>query len=326
MEPISVSRAQPLAEPIQGWFYTIQPHGDLVVSLWALIDLGLIVGLLAGFFGVGGGFLMTPLLNLIANVPYNVAVGTDLSQMVGTATIANLRQRGFGYVDYKLAMLMLLGSVIGVESGAQLLEFLKYRGAIFLGGYRLELVQLVMTSIYTILLGWIGLLLYREASAVLRARTTWAAPPPPAASPIVSRLRSINLPPMISLPVSGVESISIWLIVAVGWVAGLLTGLLGVSGGFLRMPALIYVLGIPTVVSIGTNLFELLVVALYGSLTHSFKGNVELVLVVILLISSTIGSQLGAALQRKFAGPRLQQIFAGVIVVIIFLMLLKLVS
>ena len=314
-----------MAEPVQGWFYTIQPPGDLLVNLWALIGLGLIVGLLAGFFGVGGGFVMTPLLNLIANVPYNVAVGTDLTQMLGTATIANLRQREFGYVDYKLALLMLLGSIIGVETGAQFLEFLKASGAIRLGGYRLELVQLVMTSVYSMLLGWIGSLVYREAQAVLRARTTWVAPPPPEI-PVASRLRSINLPPMISLPVSGVESISLWLILAVGWVAGVLTGLLGVSGGFLRMPALIYVLGIPTVVSIGTNLFELLVAAIYGTLTHSLKGNVELILVIILLVSSTIGSSLGAALQRKFATPRLQQIFAGLIVVIIFLMFLKLFS
>lgn len=314
-----------LAEPVQGWFYTIQPQGDLSVNLLALIGLGLIVGLLAGFFGVGGGFLMTPLLNLISNVPYNVAVGTDLTQMVGTATIANLRQRGFGYVDYKLALLMFLGSMIGVESGAQLLEILKYGGEITLGGYRLTLLQLVMTIVYSILLFWVSSLVYREASAILKTKTIRVAPPPPA-SPVASRLRSINLPPMISLPVSGVESVSIWLILAVGWVAGVCTGLLGVSGGFLRMPALIYVLGIPTVVSIGTNLFELLVAAIYGALTHSLKGNVELVLVIVLLVSSTVGTQLGAALQRKFAGPRLQQLFAGLIVVIICLMFLKLFS
>jgi uncharacterized membrane protein YfcA len=110
----------------------------------------------------------------------------------------------------------------------------------------------------------------------------------------------------------------------VGFFSGLLTGLLGVSGSFIRMPALIYVLGVPTVVSIGTNLFELLLTSLYGTLTHSLKGNVELALVIILLIAGTIGSQLGAALQRKLAQPRLQLAFAGLMFLTIGLMLLKL--
>ncbi len=114
-----------LAEPLHGWFYTIQTNGDLVISLTALIIMGLIVGLLTGFYGVGGGFLMTPWLNLLFNVPYNVAVGTDLTQMVGTATMAKVRQGGAGYVDYKLGLLIFGGSIFGVEIGARLVQLLK---------------------------------------------------------------------------------------------------------------------------------------------------------------------------------------------------------
>jgi hypothetical protein len=313
-----------LAEPLQGWFYTIQTNGDLCVMLGVLIALGLCVGILAGFFGVGGGFLMTPWLNLVINVPYNVAVGTDVAQMVGTATSANIRQGGAGYVDYKLAGLMFLGSIIGVEAGAQLLQLLKYAGDINLMGYRLGLLQVVITFIYGVLLLWIGSLVFREASAALGADEAAWSSPGVQESAVANRLRTISLPPMISLPVSGVESISLWVVVAVGGIGGFLTGLLGVSSGFIRMPALIYVLGVPTVVSIGTNLFEMLASSVYGTFTHSLKGNIDLVLVIILLISSAVGSQVGAALNKRFAGPRLQQLFAGIIFLTIFLMLLKL--
>lgn len=312
-----------LAEPLQGWFFTIQTNGDLVVSLTALIGVGLVVGLLTGYYGIGGGFLMTPWLNLFFQVPYNVAVGTDLTQMVGTATMAKVRQGGAGYVDYKLGLLMFSGSIVGVELGARLMELLKFGGSLSLGSWRVSLLQLVMTLVYGLLMGWIASLVYREARAALRG-AHGAAAPAEMSPPVANRLRSVNLRPFISLPVSGVEAISLWVILGVGFFSGLLTGLLGVSGSFIRMPALIYVLGVPTVVSIGTNLFELLLTSLYGTLTHSLKGNVEIILVIILLVSGILGSQLGAALQRKLYHPRLQQAFALVMFATIGLMVLKL--
>jgi uncharacterized membrane protein YfcA len=106
-------------------------------------------------------------------------------------------------------------------------------------------------------------------------------------------------------------------------VTGLLTGLLGVSGSFMRMPALIYILGIPTVISIDTNLFIYLILALYGALTHSVKGNVDLLLMVILLVATIPGSQCGVWLRKKLPGPRLQLLFAGIICAIIIIMFLK---
>ncbi len=307
-------------EAVQGWCYTVTAGGDLAVSLTALVLLGFGVGVLVGFFGVGGGFLMTPLLNLVTHVPYNVAVGTDVTQMVGAATMANLRHAGMGYVDYKLGGLMVVGSLVGIEGGARVLELLKHAGVITLGGRALSVMQLVMTLIYAALLFWIGSLVRREAKAALTGESAAAGAVGPEGGAIVGRLRTVNLPPFISLPASGVESISLWVVLGVGAVAGFLTGLLGVSGGFIRMPALIYVLGVPTVVSIGTNLFEMLLSSLYGTLTHSLKGNVELSLVVILLITSTVGAQVGAALNKQFAGPRLQLGFALVIFCVIALM------
>jgi uncharacterized membrane protein YfcA len=288
-----------------------------------LIILGLFIGLLTGSFGVGSGFLMAPFLNLVGNIPYNVAVGSDLTQMFGSATQANLRQRALGFVDYKLGLLLLVGSVVGVECGAQLLQLLKYAGDVPLGGHRLGWLQLIMTVVYILLLGWIGIALYRETRAS-RQTAEAATPMEPVVMLEGSRLQTINLPPMVSLPVSGVESISLWLILGVGWVSGLLTGLLGVSGAFIRMPALIYVLGVPTVVSLGTNLFELLILAAYGTLSHSVKGNVDLVLVIILLITTTIGNQLGALLQRTIVGPRSIYVYTFILFATIILMIIKL--
>jgi uncharacterized membrane protein YfcA len=311
-----------LGKPVVGWFYTISPNGDLGVSLLALIILGLVVGLLAGSFGVGSGFLMTPFLNLVGNIPYNVAIGSDVAHMVGSASIAQLRQRAMGYVDYKLGLLLFLGSIIGVEIGVHLLQLLKFVGEISFLGRQLGLMQLIMTIIFALLLTWIGLMIYRETRASLRMEAGVMAPEGPVAMP-GSRLQTINLPPMVALPVSGVESISLWLILGVGLASGLLTGFLGVSGAFIRMPAMIYVLGVPTVVSIGTNLFELLILALYAAFTHGLKGNIDLTLVIILLITTTVGNQVGVLLQKKVVGPRSLQVYVLIIFLTIFLMFLK---
>jgi uncharacterized membrane protein YfcA len=311
-----------LAKPVVGWFYTISANGDLSVSLPALIILGLFIGLLAGSFGVGSGFLMTPFLNLVGGIPYNVAIGSDVAHMVGSATISQLRQRGMGYVDFKLGLLLFVGSVIGVEIGVFLLQLLKFAGEFPFFGHQLSLMQLVMTILFALLLGWIGLMMYRETRASLRMEAGIMAPEEPMAM-AGSRLQTINLPPMISLPVSGVETISLWLIIGVGLASGLLTGFLGVSGAFIRMPAMIYVLGVPTVVSIGTNLFELLILALYAAFAHSLVGNVDLTLVIILLITTTIGNQIGVLLQKRLVGPRSLQVYVIVIFVTILLMILK---
>lgn len=308
-------------EPIIGWLYTIQSSGNLAVNLPAMMLCGFIVGFLTGVYGVGGGFLLTPWLNLLFHVPFNVAVGTDLTQMVGTATMSKVRQGGAGYVDYKLGLILCAGSVVGIELGARLLELLKFSGDVTVAGWRCSWLQLIMSLVYGLLLTWIGSLIWREAWAARRPRSAAAAAMAP---PAATRLRSINLPPFISLPVSGVEAISLWVVLGVGLLSGLLTGFLGVSGSFIRMPAMIYVLGVPTVVSIGTNLFELLLTSLYGTLTHSLKGNVELIMVVILLVAGILGGQAGAFLQRRLMHPLWQLSFAGLFFATILLMILNL--
>ena len=288
---------------------------------------GLLVGALGGFFGVGGGFLMVPMLNAVFGVPYNIAVGSDLGQMCGMSAAATVRHVRFGNIDFKLGILMIVGTATGVEMGAQVLELLKRVGDVFILGRRIDTMTLVMSLVYAALLIFLGQAMLRESLRTMRraaGQVQLGAEIP--ASPTVLRLRTIKLWPMVSLPASGIESISLWVILAIGFLTGFLSGMLGVGGGFIRMPALVYILGCPTVVAVGTDLFEIMFSAGYGVMTHAVKGNVHLVLVLALLIGATIGAQLGASYTRKAGGPWVRfgfgcLAFVGVAMVVIKLFL-----
>jgi len=294
------------------------PTADMDVC-WALvIGLGLIIGNLAGFFGVGGGFLLTPLLNALFGIPYSVAVGSSLSQMIGLSSAASIRHGGLGNIDYRLGALTLVGAVAGAEVGAQALERLKALGTTTALGTEMSAVMLVMSLIYAVLLTWIGVAVGREALAAARRARTGDAEPP---SRLAGLLRRVRLRPMVALPVSGIASISVWVLIGVGLVVGFLSGLLGVGGGFILLPVLIYVIGCPTLVAVGTDLFQIIFTAAYGTFTHSLKGNVDLLLVVLMIIGSTVGAQIGAGLTRRFDASRVRGGFAllafvGVIIVV----------
>ena len=304
--------------------------GDFLLDLsnfpW-LASFGLLVGALGGFFGVGGGFLMVPLLNAVFGIPYNVAVGSDLGQMCGMSTAATVRHMRFGNIDFKLGVLMIVGTASGVELGAQVLEALKRVGNVSVFGREIDVMTVVMSLVYAALLIFLGQAMVKESLRTMRraaGQVKLAAEIP--ASPTVLRLRTVKLWPMVSLPASGIESISLWVILGIGFVTGLLSGMLGVGGGFIRMPALVYILGCPTVVAVGTDLFEIMFSSGYGVMTHAFKGNVHLVLVLALLVGTTVGAQLGASYTRRAGGPWVRfgfgcLAFVGVVMVTIKLYL-----
>lgn len=294
-------------------------------ALVSFATLGLVVGTMAGLFGVGGGFLLTPLLNIIFGVPYNIAVGSDLAQMAGMSTAATVRHGRIGNIDYRLGLLMFAGTAAGVEVGALGLEGLKHAGTVSLGQARIPLMNLVMSLIYMALLLWIGTVVLRESRRAL-ARARAGAADEIEKSWMVQRLTAIRLRPMISLPRSGIASISLWVILGVGFATGVLAGMLGVGGGFIRMPALIYIIGCPTVIAVGTDLFEIMFSSAYGAFTHGMKGNVNLIVVLGLLVGSTIGAQIGASLTRRLGGPRLRNVFAYVAYGAVVLVGAKLVS
>jgi uncharacterized protein len=281
--------------------------GDFLLSVSNFpyfIMFGLVIGALGGFFGVGGGFLMVPMLNVVFGIPYNICVGSDLGQMCGMSTAATVRHMRFGNIDFKLGLLMVAGTATGVEVGAEILEVLKHSGELTTNGHAIDLMTLVMSLVYAALLVFIGQAMVRESLRTMKraaGRVELASETP--ASPAALRLRTLKLWPMVKLPASGIEAMSLWIILAVGFATGLLSGMLGVGGGFIRMPALVYILGCPTVVAVGTDLFEIMFSSAYGVLTHAVKGNVHLVLVLALLIGTTVGAQVGASYTRKAGGP-----------------------
>lgn len=292
------------------------PIADVTVSPILLMGVGFIVGILAGFFGVGGGFLTGPML-FWTGVPMNFVVGTDLAYMTGKSLVAARRHRALGHVDLKLGLYMVLGTIVGVEIGARVIEALKDTGALELTIGVTYIVILVGISIFT---AW------ESIRAIQMVRTDQIDVEKAVGfTGLAKRIQAVKIPPMVSFPVSGIESISIWMVLGVGLFTGVLAGSLGVGGGFIRMPMLVYVLGIPTHVAVGTDLFEIVFSSGFGTLTHALKGNVDILIALVMQTGAALGAQIGATSTRFFAGPRIRLAFSflpiiGAIMVIVRLL------
>ncbi len=277
------------------------PISGITVNPVYLAGIGFIVGILAGFFGVGGGFLTGPML-LIFGMPGHMVPGTDLAYMTGKSIVAARRHRALGHVDVKLGAIMVAGTLIGVEMGAQIIEVLK----------RLGNVENILGLAYIITLLTVSGFVAYESFQAMQMTTTDMVDVKDAVSfqGFTKRVQSINLPPRISLPDSGVESISFWAVFGVSMVTGLLAGFLGVGGGFIRMPALVYVIGVPTHIAVGTDLFEIVISSGYGALTHGLKGNVDILVALVMHTGAAIGAQLGAVSSRYVGGPKIRLAFS----------------
>jgi len=290
-----------------------------MINCIGFIGTGFIIGVLSGLFGVGGGFLLVPLLNVVFNVPYNIAIGSSLLQMVGTSTASTLKHRGYGHIDYKLAGFILMGSIIGVELGARVLMRLKNLGTITINASTISIMDFWINIIYIILLSLVGISMFLESKKAKKR-----APRGGIVDTIFSqKIQNIKIPPIISLPTSKIEYISICYLIVLGFGAGMLSGLLGIGGAFIMNPALIYVIGVPTSIAIGTSLFQTIFVSGYGALTHFFKGNVNFALVACVLIGSLVGSQLGAKTHNKLRGADIRYYFSLVIFIATVIVLFK---
>jgi hypothetical protein len=282
-----------------------------------LIALGFVVGVLGGFFGVGGGFLAAPFMFWIG-VPMNFVVGTDLAHMTGKSIVAFRRHRAMGNVDIKLGFLMVFGTVVGVEVGALIVEFLE-RNALadqVIGWTYVIILSLI--SIFTAIESLRAIRMIQEDSLEVRDVIGFHG--------AAKRIQSIQIPPMISLPGSGIQSISLWSVLMVGFVSGLLAGMLGVGGGFIRMPMLVYVLGVPTHVAVGTDLFEIMFSAGYGTITHAIKGNVDVMMALVMQTGAVLGAHIGATSTRFFNGPRIRLMFSLLPFIGVVLVLIRLLS
>lgn len=280
-----------------------------------LVIIGFIIGILGGFFGVGGSFLAGPAL-FAAGVPMNFVVGTDLAHIVGKSIVAAKKHRALGNVDLKLGLIMVVGTIGGVEVGAQGIEALKHLG-------RDNVDQVVGICFVIVLISISGFVAWeswqtikmqreREREAEMSGvsiRKLEGKEDESAFDHIARRVQRITIPPMIKLRASGIERISLWVIVLVAFVGGVFSGFLGGGAGYIRMPSMVYVLGVPTHVAVGTDLFEVVISASYGTLTHAIKGNVDIMIALVMHTGAAIGAQIGAASTEYFRGPKIRLAF-----------------
>lgn len=283
------------------------------INPFYLALIGFAIGVMGGFFGVGGSFLAGPAL-FAFGVPMNFVVGTDLAHIVGKSIVAAKKHRAFGNVDLKLGLIMVVGTVVGVEAGAQAIEALKRRANIDEVVGVAFVIVLISISAFVGWESWRTIKWRREREREAEMSGVYLRRLEPgedesAFDHIAERVQRLQLPPMISLPQSGIKQISLWAILLVAFVGGFFSGFLGGGAGYIRMPSMVYLLGVPTHVAVGTDLFEIVISASYGTLTHAVKGNVDIVIALVMHTGAAIGAQIGAASTRYFGGPRIRLAF-----------------
>ena len=272
------------------------PIAEVSVNAFLLLGLGGIVGVLSGMFGVGGGFLMTPLLFFIG-IPPAVAVATEANQIVASSfsgVLAHLKRKT---VDLKMGTVLLIGGLIGAGLGVIIFNHLKSLGQ----------VDLLVKLCYVVFLGVIGALMFVESlRALRRSRAAGGAPLP--------RRRSRGwihaLPLKMRFRTSGLY-ISVIPPVVVGVLVGILAAIMGVGGGFIMVPAMIYLLGMPTKVVVGTSLFQIIFVTAFTTLLHATTNyTVDIVLAVLLLVGGVVGAQIGTRIGTKLKAEQLRILLA----------------
>lgn len=273
------------------------PIAEVAVNAFLLLGLGGIVGILSGMFGVGGGFLMTPLLFFIG-IPPAVAVATGTNQIVASSfsgVLAHLRRRT---VDLRMGGVLLAGGLVGSALGVQLFAYLRSIGQ----------VDLLVTLSYVVFLGIIGALMLVESLRALM-RTRGGAAPKRRKHGLVH-----NLPFKMKFRVSGLY-ISAIPPVLVGMMVGVLAAIMGVGGGFIMVPAMIYILGMPTKVVVGTSLFQIIFVAAFTTVMHATTSRtVDIVLALLLIVGGVIGAQIGTRIGLRIKAEQTRILLALLVV------------
>ncbi|MBW0156924.1 sulfite exporter TauE/SafE family protein [Sedimentimonas flavescens] len=276
------------------------PIAEVSVNAFLLLGLGGMVGLLSGLFGVGGGFLITPLLFFIG-IPPTVAVATGANQVVASSVSGVLAQFKRKAVDVPMGLVLLVGGLIGSGFGVYVFNLLS----------RLGQIDLVVQLSYVVFLGSIGLLMFQESlRAMRRARSgakrgkrhqhTWVH----------------NLPLKFKFRSSGLY-ISVIPPMLVGVLVGILAAIMGVGGGFIMVPAMIYLLGMPTKVVIGTSLFQILFVSAFTTLMHAITNqSVDVMLALLLILGGVVGAQFGSRLGGRLKAEQLRILLALLVIAV----------
>ncbi|WP_368185125.1 sulfite exporter TauE/SafE family protein [Aestuariibius sp. HNIBRBA575] len=276
------------------------PIAEVSVNAFLLLGLGGIVGILSGMFGVGGGFLMTPLLFFIG-IPPAVAVATEANQIVASSfsgLLAHLRRKT---VDLRMGVVLLVGGLIGAAVGVVIFNYLKSLGQ----------VDLLVRLCYVVFLGVVGGLMFFESLRALQKSKR------PGGAPTRRKHTWVhNLPFKMKFRVSGLY-ISVIPPVMVGICVGILAAIMGVGGGFIMVPAMIYLLGMPTKVVVGTSLFQIIFVTAFTTMLHATTNfTVDVVLAVLLLVGGVIGAQIGTRIGLKLKAEQLRILLAALVLVV----------
>ena len=284
--------------PVSGLFDIYLPVAGIHFNVLVLLAIGFSVGTLGGFLGSAAAGWSRRALNIFG-FPMPYAIGTDLAHIFANSIVSTTKHRKMGNVDVKMGLVSIVGSMMGVEVGARTIDWLTKRG--LAGG--------VVRYAYMVLLFGLGVfMLYDYFTKDQRSARKAALEQGPAAGQ-APRKRSRGLPPMIHFPVSGVTA-SLWTILGVFFVTGWLSGFLGVGGGFIAMPTLIYIIGCPTVVAVGTCLFSLMFTGCYGCFRYALMGRVEIIAALIMLIGASIGAQVGVTAVKYVQGYGIRLLFA----------------
>jgi uncharacterized protein len=271
------------------------PIAEVSVNALTLLGLGGLVGVLSGMFGVGGGFLITPLLMFIG-VPPGVAVATGANQVVASSVsgvLAHLKRRT---VDFRMGLVLLAGGMIGSGAGIWVFSILR----------RLGQVELLVQLSYVVFLGLIGVMMLQESLRAMHRASRPGAPLRRAHQHYLVH----RLPFKLRFRVSGLY-ISVIPPMLVGAVVGFLAAIMGVGGGFIMVPAMIYLLGMPTKVVVGTSLFQIIFVTAFTTLMHAITAySVDILLAVVLIFGGVIGAQVGTQIGLRLKAERLRLFLA----------------
>jgi uncharacterized membrane protein YfcA len=284
------------------------PISGVTLDPIALILIGFVIGVLGGFFGVGGSFLTAPALFALG-MPMNFVVGTDLAHIVGKSIVAAKTHRVLGNIDLKLAAIMVIGTIAGAETGVQTIESLKKHANLDLVVGMVSIVVFTGISIFCVWESWITLRAKRQQNIAGDAPAT-TKQDSTAVDAFAKKVQQIKIPPIVGLPHSGIRAISFWAILFVSFVGGIFSGFLGGGAGYIRMPSMVYLLGIPTHIAVGTDLFEIIISASYGTIRHAMNGNVDILIALVMQTGAAFGARIGANLTQFFTGPRIRLAFA----------------
>lgn len=278
------------------------PISGVTANPWLLVLVGFTVGVCGGFFGVGGAFIATPALNILG-FPMAYAIGTDLAHIMGKSLMATSLHRRLGHVDFRAAAVLVAGTIPGVEAGARVVLWLEGLGV----------VATWVRWTYVFILSSVSMLMIAE---IIRKRSGAAGSPGSGGGEeegggrLVRAIQGIRFRPLVSLPASGIRSISLWVILAIGLLTGFLAGFLGVGGGFIRVPSLVYLAGLPTKVAVGTDLVEVFFSGAFGTFTYAAKGRVDVMAALLMLAGAAGGTFIGVFATRYATGNRIRLYFA----------------